>query len=272
MTPDFAVAERSTGFLPPDDTTVDVLADTVAEDVDLDALLRIARTAPPVVVAGAPVFPPMRLPPAVRIAVARDEAFSFYYEDALDLLEAHGATLVPFSPLHDAGLPSAGGIYLGGGHPETHAAALSANRPMREDLAAAIRDGVPVYAEGGGLLYLTERIDDAAGRTHPMVGVLPGVTRAPARPTSLSYVTLDALGDSLLLRAGESVRAHEVQAATVELGAPVKFAYRSRDGHGVADGYDGIHLPCGVAGVAHLHLAAHPAMARRFIEASRAAR
>lgn len=270
--PDAAMAERHLGLLPPDDAVVDALADAVTEHVDLEAVLRIARTAPPVVVAGSSVFPAMPMAPSVRIGIARDEAFSFYYQDALEMLEAHGAQLILFSPLHDTDLPPVEGIYLGGGYPEAYAEGLGANRPMRDAVAAAVGGGLPTYAECGGLLYLTERIEDAAGRAHPMAGVIPGVSRMHRQPAALSYVSLEAIEDSLLLRAGESVRAHEFHYSTVDLRAPARFVYRSIDGRGLAEGHDGVRLPGGVASYAHLHLAANPAMAQRFIEACRAFR
>jgi len=270
--PDVAIAERHLGLLPPDDAVVDALADAVAEHVDLEAVLHIARTAPPVVVAGSSAFPPMPMAPSVRIGIARDEAFSFYYQDALEMLEAHGAQLILFSPLHDTDLPPVEGIYLGGGYPEAYAEGLGANRPMRDAVAAAVGGGLPTYAECGGLLYLTERIEDAAGRAHPMAGVIPGVSRMHRQPAALSYVSLEAIEDSLLLRAGESVRAHEFHYSTVDLRAPARFVYRSIDGRGLAEGHDGVRLPGGVASYAHLHLAANPAMAQRFIEACRAFR
>jgi cobyrinic acid a,c-diamide synthase len=269
--PDVAVAERHLGLLPPDDGAVDALADAVAEYVDLDAVLRIARTAPPVV-AGVPVFPPMPMAPAVRVAVARDEAFSFYYQDALELLEAHGAALLPFSPLRDAEPPPSDGLYLGGGHPESFAAGLAENTSMRQAIASAVRGGLPVYAECGGLLYLTERIEDTGGRAHPMVGAVPGVTRMHDRPAALSYVTLQAVDDSLLLHSGETVRAHEFHDSTVALDGPVRFAYRSAEGRGIETGFDGVYLPGGVASYAHVHLAALPAMAERFVAACRRSR
>ena len=267
--PDYAVAERHLGLLPADEATVDALADAVAESVDLDAVLHIARTAPPLVIAGASAFPPMPLAPSVRIGVARDEAFSFYYQDALEMLEAHGAQLVSFSPLRDAEIPPVDGLYLGGGYPEAHAEALASNRPMRQAVAAAVRDGMPIYAECGGLLYLTERIEDEAGRGHAMVGAVSGVARTHDRPAALSYVTLEALEDSLLLRAGETVRAHELHYSTVDLRDATGLVYRSLDGRGIAEGLDGVRLPGGVASYAHLHFAANPAMAQRFIGACR---
>jgi cobyrinic acid a,c-diamide synthase len=270
--PDYAVAERHLGLLPPDDQAIDALGDAVAESVDLEAVLRIAGTAPPLVVAGSSAFPAMPLPRTVRIGLARDDAFSFYYPDALEMLEAYGAQLVPFSPLRDADLPPVDGLYIGGGYPEVHAGALASNGSMRKAMAAAVGDGLPTYAECGGLMYLTERIEDAAGAEHPMVGVIPGVTHVQQRPAALSYVTLEALEDSMLLHAGESVRAHEFHYSTVDLGGPASLVYRSVDGRGIAEGRDGVRLPGGVASYAHLHLAAQPAMTQRFIEACRAFR
>ena len=267
--PDYAVAERHLGLLPAAEATVDALGDAVAEHVNLDALLRIAGTAPALVIAGSSAFPAMPLAPSVRIGVARDEAFSFHYQDALELLEAQGAQLAFFSPLRDAELPPLDGLYLGGGHPERYAEGLAANGAMRQAIAAAIGDGLPVCAEGGGLSYLTEGIEDDAGRVHTMVGVLPGAARMQRTPDAVSYVTLEALEDSLLLRAGESVRAHEFHHTAVDLRTLVGFVYRSLDGRGLAEGLDGVRLPGGVGSSAHLHLAANPAMAERFIEACR---
>jgi cobyrinic acid a,c-diamide synthase len=185
----------------------------VTHHLDLDRVLAIARSAPGLV-ARDPLADilggqrlPVRHPPT--IAVARDEAFSFTYEDNLDLLRAAGAELVFFSPLHDMTLPpGAGCIVLSGGFPELYAAQLSANAKMRQALHQAHERGMPMYAECGGLMYLTETITDLEGREHPMVGLLPGRSRMTGQ-LRLGYRLARAAGDSWLLESGETVRGHE---------------------------------------------------------------
>jgi len=269
------IPERHLGLVPaaeaPPGETIEALADAVAASVDLDALVRIARTAPPVVVGGPPAFPPMPAPASVRVGIARDEAFTFYYPDSLELLEGFGAALVPFSPLRDHALPDVDGLYLGGGFPEVYARELSENAPMRRAVAAAARGGMPVYAECGGLLYLARRLVAADG-TREMAGVLPLAGRMHDRLVALHYVTLEAEAETLLLRRGESVRGHEFHWSTVEPEGSLALAYRTAGGRGIAGGRDGIVASSLLATYAHVHFAAKPEMAQRFVAACRAYR
>jgi len=209
----------------------------------------------------------MPVPQTVTIGVARDEAFSFYYQDGLDLLESRGARLVPFSPIHDRSLPDVHGLYLGGGFPEVHAAALSENTRMRAGVRDAAASGIPVYAECGGMMYLAQHLVDGAGREHAMAGVLPVSTSMQPRLAALGYVTLQATTDTLLLRNGESVRGHEFHFSTVTANGPVEFGFVSEGGRGIAEGRDGLCTPSLLASYTHLHFASHPAMAERFVEA-----
>ena len=172
------------------------------ETIDLDALLEIAKSAPPL------TFAPPDIPEAgehVRIGVARDRAFCFYYEDSLDLLRRLGAELVPFSPLSDERLPEeVHGLYLGGGYPELDADKLEKNAPMRKAVCAAVEAGMPCIAECGGFMYLTEAIGD-----EPMAGFLPGTCFDTGKLTRFGYVTLRAKKDNLLCRTGGEIAAHE---------------------------------------------------------------
>lgn len=179
-----------------------ILAAAAEKHIALDALLELAAEAPDIVCE--PVrFP--RLGGGVRIAVARDRAFCFYYEDSLDALRELGAELVYFSPLSDAAVPEGvHGLILGGGYPEVYAAALAANDAMLKSVGAALRAGVPCIAECGGFMYLTHAIAGAN-----MVGALPGQSFDAGRLTRFGYVTLRARRDNLLCRAGESIPAHE---------------------------------------------------------------
>lgn len=178
-----------------------LLAAHAEKSIDLDGLLELAKAAP--VLRYAPVELP-RFPP-VRVAVAKDRAFCFYYEDSLEALTRMGAELVPFSPLTDSALPeNIHGLYLGGGYPELYARALSENESMRLSIQNALRSGLPCIAECGGFMYLTEAIAD-----YPMVGFLPGKSFDNGKLTRFGYVCLQAKNNQMLCKAGEEIRAHE---------------------------------------------------------------
>ena len=172
-----ALPERHLGLVPPAETTPDAsfmdrLAAAAERYLALDRLWAAAETRPLAVPADSP-FPAEPLPPRATIAVALDQAFNFYYEDSLDLLRAWGGDVVPFSPLADGALPpGTQGVYLGGGFPELFAADLAANSPMHAALHAAARQGLPIYGECGGLMYLGRTLADLDGRRHAMVGLV----------------------------------------------------------------------------------------------------
>ena len=187
---------------------LDLLADAAEEGLDLDGLLALAQTAPELPDAAPPLTPVTGRP--VRIAVAQDKAFCFYYADNFDVLRELGAEIVPFSPLSDPHLPeNIDGLYLGGGYPELCAGTLSENVTLRNELKARITAGLPTIAECGGFMYLHEAMADEDGGAHEMVGVIPGACRLTKKLQNFGYVTLTAARDSLLARAGETTRAHE---------------------------------------------------------------
>jgi cobyrinic acid a,c-diamide synthase len=149
------------------------------------------------------------IPSPVKIAIARDRAFNFYYADNIDILEQFGAQLIPWSPLADRKLPKGTqGLYFGGGFPEIFAGELAENQEARRTVRAAIAAGMPTYAECGGLMYLCRELTDFSGETWQMVGVLPTAT-VMGKSLTLGYRQATALEDSLLLRAGEKVYGHE---------------------------------------------------------------
>jgi cobyrinic acid a,c-diamide synthase len=222
------------------------------KSLDLDGLLALARSADPVESAP-PALP--RLEP-VRIAVARDNAFCFYYADSLRVLEDLGAELVSFSPLSDPALPEdIQGLYLGGGYPELYTDQLSRNRSMLASVKAALEGGLPCIAECGGFMYLTEQI---AGS--PMVGFLPGGSRDTGKLVRFGYITLQAKEDNLLCRAGEAIRGHEFHHwdsdRTGDGFRAVKPSGRSWDA-----AFSGPRL---YAGYPHFHFRANPAFAVNF--------
>ncbi|MBI2972252.1 MAG: cobyrinate a,c-diamide synthase [Armatimonadetes bacterium] len=265
--------ERHLGLVPAEEQsaerTIAALADAAEAHLDLDAILRAAKQSPPLVVPGPLVFPLMPIQAGIRIGVARDAAFTFYYQDALDLLESRGAKIVPFSPIGDRAIPDVQGLYLGGGFPEAHAERLSANRWMRDSIRRAINAGMPVYAECGGLMYLCRDLIDQAGTRHEMVGTLAATATMQPQLMALGYVTLEAEDDTLLLRRGESARGHEFHFSTIHFDEPEPLAFRSHEGRGLRDGRDGISRANLLASYTHLHFAGTPVLAERFVEACR---
>lgn len=181
------------------------LAEILEQNADLDKLLALA--------ADLPAEHPAQTrtdSPACRIAVARDEAFCFTYADNLDALQEAGAELCFFSPLHDEALPKdCDALYLCGGYPELHAETLARNAPMRQAVRQEVISGMPTVAECGGFLYLGQALEDTGGKSYPMAGALPGESYRTDRLRRFGYLTLTADADSLLLRKGETLPAHE---------------------------------------------------------------
>lgn len=247
------------------------IADATAEACDLDAILALARGAAPL----APGEPLLSLVapdgPRPTIAYARDEAFSFYYGENLDLLRRAGAEVVPFSPLRDAALPpGTAALYLGGGYPELHAARLAANAPMLATIRAVLAAGLPCYAECGGLMYLTAGLTDRAGAEHALVGALPGRAVMRAQRSHLGYATIRALVDTPLLRAGETLRGHEFHYSTWEnMPADLPHAYAAQSRRGGAERLEGYARGNLLASYVHLHFWSEPALAGRFVDVAR---
>ena len=215
--------------------------------------------------------PATRRPGApVRVGIARDAAFGFYYPGDLEALRDAGAELVAFDALHDERLPPVDGLFIGGGFPETHMDALAANRGLRAELRAAIDSGLPAYAECGGLMYLARGIE-WNGRRAEMVGALPADIVMHARPVGRGYVHLRETGRGLwpAPQPGEAelIRAHEFHYSSVENLAPdVQFAYDVERGHGIDGRHDGIVHKNLLASYAHLRDVAGNRWAQRFVE------
>ncbi len=205
--PDCTLESRHLGLVTADEVAglrdkLQRMAAQAEKTIDLDALLSLGQSAPPV------SYEPVALPhysEKIRIAVAMDKAFCFYYGDSLDVLSQMGAVLVPFSPLEDCALPpDIQGLYLGGGYPELYAEQLSKNKSMLDAVRTALTSGLPCIAECGGFMYLTEAI----GR-FSMVSYLPGKCFDTGKLSRFGYVTLTAKEDNLLCAAGETISGHE---------------------------------------------------------------
>jgi cobyrinic acid a,c-diamide synthase len=264
LMPETAFASRHLGLITPHgiedvQARLDRLADACEAGVDVDGLLRLGRSAPPLDYEPARVE---RIAPGLPVAVARDAAFCFYYEDSLDLLRRLGMEPVFFSPLADSGLPEqCCGLILGGGYPEEYARALSRNTSMLRGIAAAAAGRMPILAECGGYMYLCEEVLDREGARHPLAGVVPARAYMTDRLRRFGYVRLRAEKDTLLCRRGDELRAHE-------------FHYSDSSDNGAActgTRSDGTSRPCIhahdrlFAGYAHIHLGGNPDAAEAFV-------
>jgi cobyrinic acid a,c-diamide synthase len=210
------------------------------------------------------LFPREPVAAVCRIAVAQDKAFSFYYQDNLDLLQAWGAEIVPFSPLQDTQLPpNISGIYLGGGFPEMYAGELENNLGIKQQIKKCADLGMPIYAECGGLMYLGDSLHDLNGKEYRMAGAIPVSSRIDKPRLSLGYRTVEALDDGPLMRKGETVRGHEFHWSVLNSGKGCENAYRVLDAEGQIEGFQIKGL---LASYIHLHFASRPSLAPRFVE------
>jgi cobyrinic acid a,c-diamide synthase len=274
------IAERHLGLVPTAEWGSDgnhfaAAAETIEGQIDLDRLLDLARRAdlPPVPPSPAPEIPA----PDVRIGVARDSAFGFYYAGDLEALRAAGAELVFFDCLEDPALPKVDGLFIGGGFPETHIGRLQANESLRRDIAGAIEGGMPTYAECGGLMYLARSIEWHS-ETGKMVGVIPADVLVHKKPRGHGYVSLTETGaapwprdDRLSSRTGQTIPGHEFHYSDLRNldGDPV-FAYQMARGHGIDGRHDGLVYKNLLASYAHLRDTAGNPWARRFVAFVRA--
>jgi len=238
------------------------LSEQAEKSLDLDGLLEMAGGAGKISCREPDI--PVKEP--VRIAVARDRAFCFYYEDSLDLLRQMGAEIVPFSPLADRDLPAnIHGLYLGGGYPELYADKLEENRSMREAVCRALKQGLPCIAECGGFMYLSQSLqlsEDPKDRAQ-MTGFFPDRSFPTGHLTRFGYITLTAQQDNMLCPEGGSVRAHEFHYWDVQ-----------DPGHGFkavkpsGKSWQCVHVSDRLyAGFPHFHFYSNPAFAERFIDA-----
>jgi cobyrinic acid a,c-diamide synthase len=268
---ELVIPERHLGLLPAseEDRVTPLLERLIAlteRHVDLQRVMQLAQSAP----ALPPVAPESRQTPSprVRVAWAQDEAFHFTYQENLDLLSAAGADIVPFRPLHDRTLPdNIDAIWIGGGFPELFAAQLAANTAMLTALRTYGEQGLPIYAECGGCMYLCEWLQDQQGQRYPQVGLIPGGTRMTDRLQQFGYAEATFLQDSLLGPAGTTVRGHRFHYSVYEPGTtPPACAYRitrTRTGEAQLEGFRTHNV---LATYFHMHLGSQPQMARFFVE------
>jgi cobyrinic acid a,c-diamide synthase len=258
--PNFSIPERHLGLhLAQEALTeqrLDGLAEWIETHLDLDCLLELsARVKLPVT----PLKEVTGVAQRARIGIARDAAFCFYYQDNLELLRALGAELVGFSPIADHALPpNLDGIYLGGGYPELHAEALSANESMRSAIATFAASDAPVYGECGGFMYLTQAIVDAEARAWPMTGIFPTSARMQKRLAKLGYIEVENRNGEGWLPAGERARGHEFRYSTIDsMPESISRVYR--------DPAEGYRIKSVLGSYVHLHFLSCPSFVENFV-------
>jgi cobyrinic acid a,c-diamide synthase len=255
----------------------DRLASLAETHLDLEAIWRLSEV--PAVQAEAVLFGSSMglsqetgsVKPSVKIAVAKDAAFHFYYPENLELLEQAGAELAYFSPLAGEKLPEdAAGLYIGGGFPEEFAEELSANAGVRQSIRSAIEAGLPVIAECGGFMYLADKLQKIDGSLHEMAGVFPGTTVMHAKRAALGYREVRGLPGNPLLIEGMTVRGHEYHYSTFEPDLQQKKLPSAYETEGrLGKGADGFVYKNTVAGYTHIHFASCPSLADRWLDLCR---
>lgn len=267
------IDERHMGLVPSNEwsdsaSQIAAIAAQVDDQVDLDALREIATSAAPIAATKPPSVTPNR-PSRLRIGIARDAAFGFYYADDLEALEKAGAELVPFSPLRDSTLPACDALFLGGGFPETHIEGLTANEPLRRSIVEFVASDRPVYAECGGLMYLCQRLTWGS-KTGKMCGVIPAEVVMHDTPQGRGYVRLRETDDHPWPGArsgGGAIAAHEFHYSSIStLPAGYSYAYEVERGQGLDGEHDGILYRNVLANYAHLRDTQAYPWARRFVE------
>ncbi|HOT03274.1 MAG TPA: hydrogenobyrinic acid a,c-diamide synthase (glutamine-hydrolyzing) [Methanolinea sp.] len=237
------------------------LGELMEEHCDIDQVIRIAGEAPPLTASNTGQH---KGSVRARIGVAMDEAFCFYYQDNLDLLERSGARIVSFSPARDE-FPEVDAVYIGGGYPELHAAALESS-PCRNKIIQAASDGMPVYAECGGLLYVCESLE--TNRTYRMAGLLPANARMTDRVQALGYSEGAWSGGPALAPSRGRIIGHEFHYSEVECRQDARFSITLARGRGIANGKDGLFA--GESLAAYMHAYFSPSFAVSFVNAASA--
>ena len=274
---ELAFPERHLGLLMADESNVpqrliDGWSRLAAEWLNLDAIVEIARSAPALEIDRASSLTKIDSSsrPRCRIGVAYDEAFHFYYEDNLNRLRSLGAEIINFSPIRDRELPDVDGLYFGGGYPEAFARELSSNDLMLAAIRRFAASGGLIYAECGGLMYLTDAIRTLDGARRPMAAIIPGVAVMSERLRAIGYVEVETLADSILGPAQTRFRGHQFRHSTLEGvdgGDQIDHIYNVAPRWGGAPFAEGYRVGNVLASYVHAHWASNPAAAKALVDA-----
>lgn len=271
--PEIVLPPRRGGLVPIPEraslkTTVSRLVEHVMEHVDIDKVLAIAKNAETLPDIESRVYPSQQRQKTVRIGVAFDGAFSFQKQDNIDLLEAYGAEIVLFSPLHDKELPTnLDGLYLAGGFPDMLAEQLTKNRGMMKGIKKASYNGMPIYSEHGGSLYLTESIRNFDGITFRMVGLFSGKAEMDWHMQALDSTVMEAVNDNLLSSRGFVIHGNDFRfSRIVDIPEDMKFAYRMRIGKGMNGQHEGMMEHNTLAVLGQIYFAFDKRIAEKFVK------
>lgn len=267
---------RHLGLVPPQeqegaDEAIAKCAELVERSVDIDRLMSIANAAPALEAESAEIFAGVETSGVkLRVGVVRDSAFHFYYPENIDALRAAGAEIVWISAIADAALPEVDALYIGGGFPETQAAALADNAGFRASLKTAIADGLPVYAECGGAMYLGEYLV-YKNEVYPMVGAIPAVFGLSGRPKGHGYSTIEVTAENPFFPVGHKLRGHEFHYSHVQkwTSAP-RAAMIVKRGYGFDGSVEGVCAGNAMATFTHAHAVGEPLWAAGIIAAAAA--
>jgi len=275
---ELGIPERQLGLLPVGenkewDRILEQLRQAIDKHVDLDLLWRIAQKAELLPLVPKKVFQGKAVGAhPIRLAVAYDDAFNFYYPENLELLEEQAAEIVPFSPLEDTHVPDGiAGLYIGGGFPEAFVERLARNRVMAESFVRVHRSGLPIYAECGGLMYLGRSLRMPDGQTYPMAGVLPVDIAMDGRLQRFGYRQLLTLEDNVISPRGQFYRGHEFHwSGIIHQDSALRPAYQMSNADGDPIGHEGFVGPNLLASYVHLHFGQNPILSETFLNRCRA--
>lgn len=263
--------ERHLGLIPTaeKDTSqlVDKIAQKVAAEIDIDKILEIAKTAPAIILDEKKEDMAKEFQ-GIKIAIAKDEAFSFYYKASLKVLEDLGAELIFFSPLHDEKLPhSIHGLIIGGGFPELFAEKLASNHSLKEDIKKKAENHLPIYGECGGYMYMTESIATFDGKKYPMLDLIPNKTKMEKKLQTVGYVCGIIERDCIIGKKGETFSGHEFHFSVESERKEENFAYemiKNRNNQRYKGGYSKGNI---FASYLHLHFLGNKKAAHNFLKA-----
>ena len=269
----FILPERHLGLVPTAENNfaevIEKICATVESEIEIDALIKIAETAPDVEIPIKNALTPNTYNLKPKIAVAKDAAFNFYYEESLNELEKRGAELVYFSPLTDEILPeNISGLIIGGGFPEMFAEKLQANKKIRRAIRTAAENNLPIYAECGGFMYLMNSITNFEGKNFEMCGVIPARAVMTDKLQTVGYIDAEILSDCIIGKAGDKIHAHEFHFSTAEISDDKNIfnCKRMRTGKIYRAGFFTENI---VASYLHIHFAGFQSAAENFVNACR---
>ena len=249
-------------------TTLSKLVEYVGERIDSDKIFDIAENVEELQDIDSEVYPLQPRKNKVRLGMAFDEAFNFYYQDNIDLLTEYGAETVFFSPIHDKKLPSnLDGLYFPGGFPDVLAEQLAENQTMRKSVKKAVEDEMPTYSEHGGSMYLTKSIANLEGSIFPMVGALPGKALMEKKLQALDSTLMETINDNLLNKRGNIIHGHEYHfSRIIDVPKDAKFAFKMRIGNGIDGKHEGWMEYNTLALLGHLNFAFSKEFAENLIK------